>query len=84
MHIFTVWNILAVIATISLIFNFTRSRKTAWVAFAMGVFISGITALINICKNEPVHWPLIKKMIIASVLLGVVVELASIERKNKD
>ena len=77
-----IWNILGIIAIISLIIFFVRGKNGVWGTFTVGLFVATIAGLVNLFKGEGFNWSLAKRIVIVSILLGVAFEIIGRLPKN--
>ena len=76
-----VWDILAVIAGISLVISFFMGKNAIWGTLTLGIIVAVIVAFIF--KESGFNWQLFKKVIIISILIGAFFELLGRLSKSK-
>ena len=74
MAIFDIWNILAIVAVITL-FIFAKGKSSVWGGLTLGLIVGIIIALIYVFKGHSFEWSIIKKSVITGTLVGVLAEL---------
>jgi hypothetical protein len=80
-----IWNILGIIAIISLIIFFVRGKNAVWGTFTVGLFVATIAGLVNLFKGAGFNWSLAKKIVIISILLGIAFEIIGrLQKKSKN
>lgn len=73
MNLSNIWQVLAIIAAISLVISFFMGRNAIWGMLTLGIVIAVVVSFIF--KNNGFNWLLFKKVIIVAVLVGVASEL---------
>lgn len=74
MAFFNIWNILGIVALISL-FIFAKGKSSVWGGLTLGLIIGIVIALIYVFKGHGFEWAILKKSVIIRTLLGISGEL---------
>lgn len=70
-----IWDILAIIAIISLIVSFGIGRNAIWGGISIGIIIYLVILVINLISGDGFNWILYKKVLITYVLAGALFEI---------
>ena len=75
MTFLSTWNILGIVAIISLIIFFAKGKNAIWGGLAIGIFAGLIIALVKLTGGKEFEWLIVKKAVIIGTLTGVISEV---------
>ena len=71
-----IWTLLGILAVICLLISFAIGKNSIWGTFTLGIAICIIVAVVNLITGNGFNFPLLKKIIVVSVLIGGLFEFA--------
>ena len=64
------WDILALLAVISLVISFLSKSKAIWAGLLFGIIMAAIAEIFSLVFAKGFYWPIAEQMLAVSVLAG--------------
>ncbi len=81
-----IWDVLGIVAILSLIVSFGIGKNAIWGGISLGIVICLVLLVINLISGNGLNWLLYKKVLIICTLAGALFEvigrLSKIGKKN--